>query len=363
MYRNFLYLLLFPSGRHYGESGKAVNHTMNDTSGEASFAARYGCLVAIEKVEKLEIGALVFISDLVKSLLNCDLFDGNWVTDKSYPLYKPGSCSLIDEQFNCFLNDRPDSGYLKMKWKPKACSLPRLNATHMLELLRGKLLAFVGDSLNRNMWESLICILKNSVKEQKKVYEEFGRHHFRTEASYSFIFEEYKCRVEFFVSPILVQHWEVSDKKGGKKETLRLDLIGESADKYKGADIIVFNTAHWWIHEKTSLGKGYYQEGSHVHDELNVLEAFRRALTTWGRWVDARINPKKTFVLFRRYSPTHFRKRTQSTFPKLELLPCSHCGSMIFGLAVFLISSLPRVVTQMVLLLCNIQPQKPKTQY
>lgn len=34
---------------------------INDTSGEASFAARYGCLVAIEKVEHLEIGALVSI--------------------------------------------------------------------------------------------------------------------------------------------------------------------------------------------------------------------------------------------------------------------------------------------------------------
>ncbi|KAH0721227.1 hypothetical protein KY290_006144 [Solanum tuberosum] len=244
--------------------------------------------------------------DLVKSLLNCDFFDGNWVKDESYPLYKPGSCSLIDEQFNCFLNDRPDSGYLKMKWKPNACSLPRLNATHMLELLRGKRLVFVGDSLNRNMWESLICILKNSVKNQKKVYEESGRHHFRTEAFYSFIFKEYKCRVEFFVSPFLVQQWEVADKKGGKKETLRLDLIGESADKYKNADILVFNTGHWWTHEKTSLGKDYYQEGNHVHNELNVLEAFRRALTTWGRWIDAHINPKKTFVLFRGYSASHF---------------------------------------------------------
>ncbi|XP_016468583.1 protein trichome birefringence [Nicotiana tabacum] len=244
--------------------------------------------------------------DLVKSLLNCDFFDGNWVTDESYPLYKPGSCSLIDEQFNCVVNGRPDSGYLKMKWKPKACSLPRLNATHMLELLRGKRLAFVGDSLNRNMWESLICTLRNSVKDQKKVYEEFGRHHFRTEASYSFIFEDYKCRVEFFVSPFLVQQWEVADKKGGKKETLRLDLIGESAEKYKNADIIVFNTGHWWTHEKTSLGKDYYQEGSHVHRQLNVVEAFRKALTTWGRWVDAHINPKKTVVLFRGYSASHF---------------------------------------------------------
>lgn len=62
---------------------------------------------------------------LKKSLLNCDFFDGNWVRDKSYPLYKPNSCSLIDEQFNCFFNGSPDSDYYKLKWKPKACTLPR----------------------------------------------------------------------------------------------------------------------------------------------------------------------------------------------------------------------------------------------
>uniref|UniRef100_A0A5B6Z6F9 Uncharacterized protein n=1 Tax=Davidia involucrata TaxID=16924 RepID=A0A5B6Z6F9_DAVIN len=242
----------------------------------------------------------------MKSLMNCNLFDGEWVRDDSYPLYKPGSCKLIDEQFNCYLNGRPDSGYLKLKWKPKGCNLPRLNGSHMLELLRGKRLVFVGDSLNRNMWESLVCILRNSVKDQSKVYEASGRHHFRTEASYSFIFKDYNCSVEFFVSPFLVQEWEMPEKNGSKKETLRLDIIGSSADQYKGADIIIFNTGHWWTHEKTSKGKDYYQEGSHVYGELNVIEAFRKALTTWARWVDANINPLKTFVFFRGYSASHF---------------------------------------------------------
>ena len=59
----------------------------------------------------------------------------------------------------------------------------------MLKLLKGKRLVFVGDSLNRNMWESLVCILKNSVKNPKNVYEAYGRHYFRTEASYSFVFK------------------------------------------------------------------------------------------------------------------------------------------------------------------------------
>ena len=48
---------------------------------------------------------------------------------------------------------------------------------------------FVGDSLNRNMWESLVCILKGSVKDESKVYEARGRHHFRGEAEYSFVFQ------------------------------------------------------------------------------------------------------------------------------------------------------------------------------
>ncbi|XP_047336242.1 protein trichome birefringence-like [Impatiens glandulifera] len=242
----------------------------------------------------------------VESLLGCDLFDGEWVKDESYPLYKPGSCSLIDEQFNCFLNGRPDNGYQKFKWKPRGCTIPRLNGTHMLELLRGKRLVYVGDSLNRNMWESLVCTLRSSIKDQKNVYEAYGRYQFRTEASYSFVFKDYNCTVEFFVAPFLVQEWEFSEKNGSKKETLRLDIIGRSADGYKNANIIVFNTGHWWTHDKTSKGKDYYQEGSHVYGELNVLEAFRKALTTWGRWVDANVDPKRSLVFFRGYSESHF---------------------------------------------------------
>lgn len=61
--------------------------------------------------------------------------------------------------------------------------------------------------------------------------------------------------MEFFVSPFLVQEWELKDKNGTKrKETLRLDLIGRSSEQYKSADFIVFNTGHWWTHEKTSKG-------------------------------------------------------------------------------------------------------------
>lgn len=64
-----------------------------------------------------------------------------------------------------------------------------LNATDFLERLRGKKLIFVGDSLNRNMWESLVCVLRHSVEDKKRVYEISGRVDFKKKGFYAFRFE------------------------------------------------------------------------------------------------------------------------------------------------------------------------------
>ncbi|XP_062228412.1 protein trichome birefringence-like 1 [Phragmites australis] len=244
--------------------------------------------------------------DWFKEMASCDMFHGSWVRDDSYPLFPEGSCPHIDEPFDCYLNGRRDLAYQKLRWQPSGCIIPRLNPTDMLERLRGKRLVFVGDSLNRNMWESLVCILRNSVKDKRKVFEASGRHEFKTEGSYSFLFTDYNCSVEFFRSPFLVQEWEMQVSNGKKKETLRLDLVEQSSPKYKDADFLIFNTGHWWTHEKTALGKDYYQEGNHIYSELNVVDAFHKALDTWSKWIDANVNPRKTTVLFRGYSASHF---------------------------------------------------------
>lgn len=64
-----------------------------------------------------------------------------------------------------------------------------LNASDFLERLRGKKLVFVGDSLNRNMWESLVCILRHSVKNKNRVHEISGKAEFKKKGFYAFRFE------------------------------------------------------------------------------------------------------------------------------------------------------------------------------
>lgn len=55
----------------------------------------------------------------------CNIFDGNWVRDDSKPYYPLGSCPFVDRDFDCHLNGRPDSDYVKWKWKPNGCDIPR----------------------------------------------------------------------------------------------------------------------------------------------------------------------------------------------------------------------------------------------
>jgi hypothetical protein len=63
-----------------------------------------------------------------------------------------------------------------------------MNVTDFLERLRGQRIIFVGDSLGRNMWESLVCILRHGVKNKKSVYERSGKNQFKTRGYYSFKF-------------------------------------------------------------------------------------------------------------------------------------------------------------------------------
>ncbi|EPS62559.1 hypothetical protein M569_12231 [Genlisea aurea] len=245
-------------------------------------------------------------SDWLEGMENCDIYDGRWVRDESPPSYDPTTCPHIDPSFDCRRNGRPDRNYLNWRWEPRSCAVPRPNPSEMLEFFRGKRIVFVGDSLNRNMWDSMVCMLMHSAANRSRVFEASGRSEFKTETALSFVFSDYDLSVDYIRSAFLVEERE-------EDETLRLDAVEKSYELLGDADVLVFNTGNWWTHDKVSRGKDVFREGDRVYRHLDVVEAFDKAMGTWIRWVAAKVNLLKTDVFFRGYSFAHFGKGEWNT--------------------------------------------------
>ncbi|XP_023539740.1 protein trichome birefringence-like 36 [Cucurbita pepo subsp. pepo] len=225
----------------------------------------------------------------------CDFSEGKWIFDQSYPLYD-SSCPYLSSAVTCQRNGRPDSDYEKWKWKPRSCSIPRFDALNFLGKMRRKRIMLVGDSIMRNQWESLVCLVQGVVPTGRKRVTYNG-------PSMAFHAMDFKTSIEFSWAPLLVE----LNKGAENKRVLHLDRIEENAKYWTGVDVLVFDSAHWWTHSQQWSSWDYYMEGQNMYKYLNPMVAYEKGLTTWAKWVDLNLNPEKTRVIFRSMSPRHNR--------------------------------------------------------
>ncbi|XP_070030171.1 protein trichome birefringence-like 33 isoform X3 [Nicotiana sylvestris] len=219
----------------------------------------------------------------------CDVFKGRWVWEKGGPLYEEYECPYIQPQLTCQQHGRPDKDYLHWRWQPHACSLPSFNATLVLESLRGKRMLFVGDSLNRGQFVSMVCLLQRIIPENAKSMETFG-------SLTVFTAKDYNAKIEYYWAPFLLESnaddaviHRITDR------IVRKGSINKHGKNWKGADIIVFNTYLWWM---TGMPFKILQKGSFKDDvkdmiEVSTEDAYRMAMKSMLRWVKRNMDPKK----------------------------------------------------------------------
>uniref|UniRef100_A0A0D9WFH9 Uncharacterized protein n=1 Tax=Leersia perrieri TaxID=77586 RepID=A0A0D9WFH9_9ORYZ len=268
-------------------------------------------------------GRLPFVANGDGEDNECDVFSGTWVPaggggEASSPAatyYGESECPYIPAQLTCEAHGRPETAYRRWRWKPHGCDLPAFDAAAFLAALRGRRVLFVGDSLGRGQFTSLVCLLAAAVPDPAARRIEMAPDQQRS----VFTAAEYNVTVEFYWAPFLLRSnaddavvHRISDRM------VRRGSIEHHGRHWVGADVIVFNTYLWWctglrfkILDGPSFGDNGSGGGNVSETEtakttwVSTEEAYGMAFKDMLRWTREHMDFNKTRVFFTSMSPTH----------------------------------------------------------
>ncbi|CAN6178465.1 unnamed protein product [Urochloa humidicola] len=248
----------------------------------------------------------------------CDMTRGRWVRDPSArPYYTNATCVFIEGYQNCMKHGRPSLEFLQWRWRPDGAGcgdgepLPRFDATRFFNLLHGKSILFVGDSLASSHVRSLVCTLSQVETPAARSPPSGGIERWR--------FPAHGLTVAFFWTPFQVR-WRLTR---GPPEAVGPDRQGEvfagPSDIHldepdtrwlpaaaREHDVVVVSASHWFTRPAVHYRRrGWESNGTAAAARLTPEQAQRAAFRTLLRGLAGMEGWEGTAVL-RTVAPTHY---------------------------------------------------------
>ncbi|KAK9741359.1 hypothetical protein RND81_03G099700 [Saponaria officinalis] len=243
----------------------------------------------------------------------CELYKGKWVPNLEETQYTAKSCKTIPDSKDCFKNGRKDVDFLNWKWKPNECELPSFNPKKFLEIVSGKIMGFIGDSVARNHMDSLLCLLSQA-EIPTDVYKD-SEDRFRT-----WHFPSSNFTLMIFWSKFLVQSEErMFNNSGTGSFDLHLDKVDEKwASNLPKLDYVIISTAHWFFRQNYLYKHGKLTGCVYCNEpnvpEVSLNQALRMSIRGALKHINNCKNCKKgMLILVRTFSPAHFENGAWDT--------------------------------------------------
>ncbi|RVX05551.1 Protein trichome birefringence-like 16 [Vitis vinifera] len=300
----------------------------------------------------------------------CNYAIGKWVEDDSRPFYSGFECKQwLSPMWACRLTQRTDFAYEKFQWRPKNCKMDKFTGSNFLrsydhlklgflefishiqivsklqpgrstpepsspvssdeglgracgrwevggERFQDKTLAFIGDSLGRQQFQSLMCMITGG-KESPDVTSvgwKYGlvkaRGALRPDG-WAYWFPGTNTTILYYWSASLCDLEPLNSANPTMDYAMHLDRPPAFLRRFlKKFDVLVLNTGHHWNRGKLKANRWVMHVGGVPNTDTKIAEiggAKNLTIHSIVKWVDSQL-PKypglKAF--YRTISPRHF---------------------------------------------------------
>ncbi|KAF7035037.1 hypothetical protein CFC21_045972 [Triticum aestivum] len=247
----------------------------------------------------------------------CNHRNGRWVPDKRRPLYSGFGCKQwLSESWSCRLTQRTDFDYEQFRWQPEACDMLEFEASQFLMRVQDKTIAYVGDSLGRQMFQSMMCMA--TAGEERTDVEDVGAEYGLALApgakrpdGWAYRFPSTNTTILYHWSSTLCDLEPLNPSDPATSYAMHLDRPPAFVrDNLHRIHVLVLNTGHHWNRGKLRANKWEMYVGGSPNHNKNIAAIWKAknfTIHSVVKWLDAQL-PRHPHLkaFYRSISPRHF---------------------------------------------------------